>query len=155
MTVSPQPSETDRTIDAVARRVVHRHAPAELPHYEHIRDDFHARGGVPPPVGENPLGFGSVAVGLVSGVVLAVLTDLAAGTLADVVRPWWQRAGRWLLRRVGLARPVTPPPQAPAPTVPPERVAAVTRAITAYAVQSGIPAEQAGELAEAVVSELM
>ncbi|MBB4935459.1 hypothetical protein F4561_006353 [Lipingzhangella halophila] len=153
MTASPSSHNADPTIDAVAKCVIAHSAPEELSHYEHVRDDFRARGSAPR-ADDNPLGFGGVAVGLVTGVVLSVLTELAAGTLTDILRPWWQRAWSALLSRVGLSRTPKPDTDTMLTPVRPEQTAAVTRAITAHAVRSGIEAEQAGKLAAAIVREL-
>ena len=151
MTSSPQPHHSHPTVDAVAKNVIARCAPEELPHYDNIRDDFRDRGDRAPSTDDNPLGFGAVAIGLITGVVLIVLSELAAGTLTNILRPWWNRAWLWALARVGLNHATAPAELTP---IPAEQIAAVIKAITAHAVRSGISPEQAGEVAAAVVSEL-
>lgn len=141
-----------RTIDATAARVVARCAPDEVPAFPRVRDEFFARGGTPARAGDDPLGFGAVAVGVVAGIVLAVLNELVVGSLTDILRPWWDRAWRSAVRRLRGPRSATPATELPA--LPPAQVPAVTEAVTRHAIRSGLPPAQAVELARALVAEL-
>lgn len=149
----PSPSAPLPTVDSVARRVVARCAPEEELYYPQLRDDFLARGSAAARTADNPLGFGEIAVGLVTGVVLTVLHELVVESVADTVRPWWQRAWDWTLRRLRLTR-VAPDPRAPVPPLPADRIPDVAAAVTEHAVRAHLPPERAAELARAVVAEL-
>ncbi|MFC3996181.1 hypothetical protein ACFOVU_09665 [Nocardiopsis sediminis] len=143
------------TVDSLARRVVDRCAPQESPHYPAIRDDYYGRGGRPPVPRDNPLGFGAVTIGFVTGVVLSVVGDLVSGAIADAVRPWWRRAGRWLLERIGLRERLAPAAlDGVVPIVRRAQAASVTAAITERAVRLGMSPEQAADLAAAIIDEL-
>lgn len=154
MTASLPPSESARTVDAIAEAIISRHAPEEKPYYSEARDDFFGRGNKPASPSDNPLGFGAIAAGIVTGIVLSVLTELVVGTLANAARPWWERAWIWLLARLGYQHKPLPTADSVVPVLPPERIPGVVAAITEHAVRAGIPSEQAKELATAIVKEL-
>ncbi|WP_433701206.1 hypothetical protein [Nocardiopsis sp. CA-288880] len=141
---------TTSTIDSLARHVVERQAPDEMPYYPNLRDDFFALGGRLPKEGDNPLGFGAVALGVVTGVVLAVLNDLVVGSLTDAVRPWWKKAWQRLLRRAPRVDA-----QAELPALSAHQVPLVREAVLRHGARADLREEQAAELADAIVSELM
>ncbi|KOX24059.1 hypothetical protein [Nocardiopsis sp. NRRL B-16309] len=154
MNAVPPDAPRPRTIDSMAARVVSRCAPAESAYYPVVRDEFFARGAVPRRPGDDPLGFGAVAVGVVAGIVLTVLNELIVGSLTDVLRPWWDRAWRAALRRLrpGAAKRLTP--ETELPVLPAASVPDVAAAITKHAVRSGLSPEDAARLTRELVAEL-
>ncbi|RKS10358.1 hypothetical protein DFP74_6121 [Nocardiopsis sp. Huas11] len=149
MTITPRP----QTIDSIARAVVTQCAPDEKAHYPHLRDDFFDRGSRTPDA-DHPLGFGAVAVGVVTGIVLSVLHELAVGSLTEAARPWWDRSWAWILTRLGMRKAPETGPGTVLAAIPADRIDAVTKAIVAHAVRADIPEEKASLIAEAVIREL-
>ncbi|MDA0564190.1 hypothetical protein LG943_07595 [Streptomonospora sp. S1-112] len=137
----------------MAKSVVARVAPEESDHYTRVRAEFFARGG-PGRVQDNPLGFGEIVVGVVTGIVLTVLRDLAIGSLTDAARPWWDRAWRWAARRVLPGRRPQAGPDTPLPALPAEAAPAVIALVTKHAAEANLPPAQADRLARAIVAEL-
>ncbi|WP_106239508.1 hypothetical protein [Allonocardiopsis opalescens] len=147
------PLAPHRTVDGFARRVVTRCAPGEAPYYERLRDVFLARRGPLPPVpAPRPSAAGGIAVGLVTGVLLAVLDDLVTRSAAGAGRPPWRRAlarARRALRLADGTRPDTPLPE-----LTPAQGATLAATAAAHALASGLPEECAAALADAVLAEL-
>ncbi|MFJ6019628.1 hypothetical protein ACIQFP_09790 [Nocardiopsis alba] len=147
------PSPSHRTIDSLARAVVADQAPDELPYYPNIRDDFFARGGRPFSSRDNPLGFGEVVLGMVAGVVLAVLKDLVVGSLTDAARPWWRRVWArvrlWVSRRSSRVSAATELPASTEYLLP-----TVREAVRRHGDQVGLPSEKREELVQAIIAVL-
>lgn len=146
----PAPPGRSTTIDDAARAVVSRVAPDEIAAYPRVRDEYFARGRAHR-AEDNPLGFGEIVIGVVTGIALTVLHDLTVESLTAVARPWWQR----LWRRVGRARRRPPvEPGTPVRALAPAEVPAVIASVTDHALKAGLPPEQADRLAQAIVAEL-
>ncbi|MGW5877736.1 hypothetical protein ACWFMI_14470 [Nocardiopsis terrae] len=149
MTITPRP----HTLDTIARTVVAQCAPEEKAHYTHLRDDFFEQRGRAPNT-DHPLGFGAIAIGVVTGIVLSVLHELAVGSLTEAARPWWDRSWAWVLAKLGIRKAPEITPGTVLPAIPADRIDTVTAAIVAHAVRANIPEEKANLIAEAVIREL-
>ncbi|RCV57774.1 hypothetical protein [Marinitenerispora sediminis] len=148
-----RPSGRAPTLDSVAARVVAQVAPEETAHYPQVRDEYFERGRANR-AEDNPLGFGEIVVGAITGIVLGALHELAEGTLTDVLRPWWDRAWRRLAARLRIRRAEPVAPETALPVLAPDQLPHIAAALTAYCVRSGLPPEQAAELTRAIVAEL-
>lgn len=141
------------TIDDVARTVVARVAPDEIEHYPAVRDEYFMRGRANR-AQDNPLGFGEIVVGVVTGVVLTVLHELVVESITDAARPWWNRAWRWVSRRLRLRRA----PRVEAGTVlgalPQQEIPALITSVTRQAAEAGLPSDQAERLAHTIVDTI-
>lgn len=150
---TPVPPGRSVTIDDVARTVVARVAPDEIAHYQGVRNEYFMRGRARR-AGDNPLGFGDVVIGVVTGVVLTVLHDLVVGSLTDAARPWWNRAWQRVAQRLRMRRR----PRVGADTVlrplAPQEVPAAIASVTERAAEAGLPPDQAAQLARAIVAEI-
>ncbi|ASU84732.1 hypothetical protein CDO52_19720 [Nocardiopsis gilva YIM 90087] len=93
-------------------------------------------------------------VGVVSGVALTVLHELAIESLTNAARPWWVRAWRWLAERLRLRRRPKVEPHTDLRALTAEEVPGVVAALTEHAVRAGLPPDQAAQLARAIVAEL-
>ncbi|MFI6577642.1 hypothetical protein ACIBFB_17760 [Nocardiopsis sp. NPDC050513] len=150
----PAPPGRPFTVDDAARSVIARIAPNETAFYPRVRDEYFARGRAGR-TEDNPLGFGDVVIGVVTGIVLTVLHDLAVESLTDTVRPWWRRAWRWAagLPRFGRRPGIEPGTALRALT--PGEAPAVLASVHEHALSAGLPPEQAERLAQAIVAELL
>ncbi|MFC3999846.1 hypothetical protein ACFOVU_28290 [Nocardiopsis sediminis] len=142
------------TIDSVAATVVAKIAPDEMAAYPQVLDEFFFTKGRAKRGGDNPLGFGSIAVGVITGFVLGVLHDLVVESIADSIRPWWNRAWRRIAELLRLRRRAAPGPDTEIRPLSSAEIPGIVAAITERAVRTGIPPEQAGDLAAAIVAEL-
>ncbi|MCP3013878.1 hypothetical protein NGM33_11115 [Nocardiopsis dassonvillei] len=149
----PAPTGRSVTIDDVARSVVARVAPDEITAYPRVRDEYFARGRANL-AEDNPLGFGEIVIGVVTGVVLTVLHDLTVESLTAVARPWWERAWQWAGRVLRLRRRPKVESSAVVRALSPQEVPAVIASVNDHAVQAGLPPEQAERLAQAIIAEL-
>ncbi|GAA0977882.1 MULTISPECIES: hypothetical protein [Nocardiopsidaceae] len=149
----PAPTGRSTTIDDVARSVVARVAPDEIDAYPRVRDEYFVRGRANRSE-DNPLGFGEIVVGVVTGIVLTVLHDLAVESLTDAARPWWKRGWQRIgqLLRVRRRPKVEPGTVARAPS--PEQVPAVIASVNDHVRKAGLPPQQAELLAQAIIAEL-
>lgn len=154
MSEIPAPPGRSTTIDDVARSVVARVAPDETAAYPRVRDEYFARSRASR-AEDNPLGFGEVVIGVVTGIVLTVLHDLTVASLTDAVRPWWKRAWQWVGRVLRIRRHPKVEAGTAVRALSPKEVPDVVTAVNDHAVKAGLPPEQAEQLAQTIVAELM
>ncbi|MBZ4017604.1 hypothetical protein [Streptomyces purpurogeneiscleroticus] len=141
------------TIDHVARTVVARVAPDEIEHYPAVRDEYFIRGRANR-AQDNPLGFGEIVVGAVTGIVLTVLHGLVVESITDAARPWWNRAWRWVAQRLRLTRSARVEADTTLRTVPQREIPALLTSVTRQATEAGLPPDQAERLAHAIVDTI-
>lgn len=141
------------TIDDVARTVVARVAPDEIEHYPTVRDEYFIRGRANR-AQDNPLGFGEIVVGAVTGVVLTVLHGLVVESIAEAARPWWTRAWRWMTRGLRLRRAPRVEAGAVLRTLPQQEIPALITSVTRQAAEAGLPPDRAEQLARTIVDTI-
>jgi len=149
----PAPPGRSTTIDDVARSVVARVAPDETAAYQSVRDEYFARGRAER-AADNPLGFGDIVIGVVTGIVLTVLHDLTVESLTAAARPSWQRAWRRVAQVLRIQQRPKVEPGTAVRALSPQEIPAVIASVNEHALQAGLQPEQAERLVQAIVAEL-